>query len=486
MRRLTLFTLLLGVGACEAPTPHFRFDCDPRCLSETSVRLASDDIIVRNPGIWRFYDDYARQLPPACGSDAGVLEGTLVPLWKRTLNPITRTSTFNSAEGHRSAVAVHPNGTVAVAAGGTVWLLDANTGVPTHGLMAASRVGFSVFGFAVFTPDGKSLWVNGGDPMRLDLTSWDRIAGPAAYRYQGDAFSSGLVPGVASDGTIFFLGSLGRALEPSGQVRWERSGVNGTARVDAADRVFWSRAQPPRALDPITGDEVWRAQLRPEWFESELINAENVPTRSLIPMRNLSNGPHTVSLHRASDGNIERVIEPRTDAGTSVRANRSAQSGDGTLYLTYLLGSSQGAVLNERVVAYDEATGAQKWVKEFPELATAPLVGAGGDVFVATKDCRLSVLSPDGEVRRSFLMAARPTGDLLQLTDGVLYVVTSINPGLNVGERVFPGDSLPVREDGGIPRVEDYDCPRGDPLLCAPEIKGDVSELFVLYAFRVE
>ncbi len=450
------------------------------------VRLASDDVIVRNPGIWQFYDDYVRTLPPSCGADAGPLAGTLAPLWSRTLAPLRATAS-SGAEGGRSAVAVHPNGTVAVAVGGTLWLLDADSGVPAHGLLSGGGVGLGDIGTAVFTPDGKSLWVNGGTPTRLDLTSWDRISGPRAYKYPGDQTWGGMAPAVAADGTLFFLGVGGRAraLETSGQLRWDQPGLGGTPRVDSNDRVFWSKSQPPRAVDALTGQEVWRAALQPEWLESQLLNSENAPIRSLVPMRNRSIGPDTVSLHRA-DGSIARVIELRTDGGVPVRPHRSAQSADGVLFLTYRVGAEMGPEWVERMVALDETTGRERWVRELSAFATDPVVGNSGDVYVAGTDCRLSILDPAGDVSRSYLMAGKPTGDLLQFVNGVLYVLTRIDTQLSPGERVFAGDLRPVLEDGGVRQVEDYDCPSGVAALCGPAIDGDMGNLFILYAFKVE
>lgn len=374
-----------------------------------------------------------------------------------------------------------------MAAGGTLWLLDADAGIPAHGLRGgAGGVQFGSQQIAAFTPDGDSLWVNGGTPTRLDLTAWDKLSGPAAYQVEEGQGWVAKSPAVGSDGTLFFLSfdGVARAVEPSGQVRWRRPNLSGTPRVDARGRVFWSRTQPLRAVDSLTGEEVWRAVLQPEWRESTLLNSENAPVRFPIPLRNLSLGsqPYSVSLHR-EDGSIARIISPKTDAGVSIGPTRSAQSPTGVLVLTFRMLAGDDVI--ERIIAIDEATGAERWSRDVAELATHPVVGASGDVYVATTDCRLSVLDSNGDVTRSYVMPGKPTGDLLQLSNGVVYVLTSLTTQLAPGERIWADDVDLTREDGGAARVEDYDCPAGAARLCFPTIdSGD--GLLVLHAFKVE
>ena len=82
-------------------------------------------------------------------------------------------------------------------------------------------------------------------------------------------------------------------------------------------------------------------------------------------------------------------------------------------------------------------------------------------------------------------MRGFPTGDLMQLRDGILYVLTYM-PIPPDGGLVFPGDLRGPRLDGGIPTIEDYDCFHSIPTVCGPPINRELGYLYLLYAFAVE
>lgn len=493
--RLALAAALLCV-ACVEPASQFDAECEPRCLTENQLRSGANDLLFTSPGVWRFFDDYAQTLSPACGEvDGGQSMPELVPLWRHTINPLLDTvpSPKSGRFGHRGAVAAHPNGKVAVAIGGTVWLFDGRSGNPEHVLLAAtvpelarSRLDFDRDGVAAFTPDGGGLWVKGlAHPALLDLTTWDRRLGPrvavASAGQLNDPWDDGS-QAVGADGTLYWRGTFGtvRALAPDGDVRWQLAGLGGTPRVDSNDFVFWSDAAPARGFAAADGREVWRPQQLAQWNTSELTNSENAPSTSLIPVKHQTNGRGELSLH-GIDGRIAAVLEFDVDAGLGFLPDSTAQS-NGTLF-TALHESSAGSGLIE---AFDQSTLMKKWAAEISPLETDPIAGRDETLYVATRDCRVSVIDSSGNIVRSHRMAGRPTGDLMQLQNGILYVLTEIGTGLNEDQRVFPGQFAVPREDGGVSSVDDYECLRSEPFLCGQPIAGSNPLLFMLYAFKVE
>ncbi len=90
-----------------------------------------------------------------------------------------------------------------------------------------------------------------------------------------------------------------------------------------------------------------------------------------------------------------------------------------------------------------------------PELTGHRPAWSGKDeaLYVATENCHLSVLDRSGRVTRSHQMIGRPTGDLMQMENGILYVLTYVPRGLRQEQMVFPGQFTVSREDGGVSRL---------------------------------
>jgi hypothetical protein len=137
------------------------------------------------------------------------------------------------------------------------------------------------------------------------------------------------------------------------------------------------------------------------------------------------------------------------------------------------------------IEAFDQQTQVKKWTRTLAPLATDP-VAANDSLYVATTDCRVSVLDRNGNVSRSHRMLGKPRSDLMQVQNGILYVLTQVGVALGEDERVRPGDFTVTREDGGVSRLEDYECLNSTPLLCGPAIEGRNRVLYVLYAFAME
>lgn len=496
--RLALVVALALFAGCVELASELDAECEPRCLNENTLKSGANDLLFTSPGIWRFFDDYAQTLTPACGEfDGGQSVPELVPLWRHVINPEVATvpPPKSGRIGKRGAIAAHSNGKVAVSIGGTVWLFDGATGKPEHALLAATvsptfnrgRLDFDPVGVAAFTPDGGGLWVKAANhPALLDLAVWDRRHGPnvtVAWRanHPGDPWDDGS-QAVGADGTLYWRSTSGavRALDTDGGVRWELSGLGGTPRVDANDFIFWSDAAPARGFASSDGREVWRPQSLAQWNTSELTNSENAAGNSLIPVKHQTNTRGELSLHRL-DGTIAAVFEFGVDGGLGFVPDSTAQSHD-TLF-SALHESPAGAGLIE---AFAQSSRVKKWSTQLSPLATDPMAGANDALFVATIDCRISMLDGRGIVTKSHRMAGRPTGDLLQLQNGILYVLTEIDVGLSGEERVFPGQFTVPREDGGVSSIDDYECFSSEPFLCGQPIVGANPLLFMLYAFKVE
>ena len=85
LRLASTIAVLLGAG-CVEPASELYADCEPQCLTESSLRRGANDLLVTSPGIWRFFDDFTLTLTPECaGSDAGLSYPDLVPLWHHTM-----------------------------------------------------------------------------------------------------------------------------------------------------------------------------------------------------------------------------------------------------------------------------------------------------------------------------------------------------------------------------------------------------------------
>lgn len=484
----TAWVVLLA--ACESPAAFFSAECDPLCLDEAYIRIGARDVLTTAPGVWRFYDDFAENHPAAC-ADAGMLGAELVPIWTRTLNPIHPLVLLaqNGHRGYRGAISVSATGEVAVVAGGLLWILDGATGVPSHAFRSADadRINeaegllFSSPGHVAFAPDGR-LWVKANSqPALINLQSLDRKRGPlVTFSWALQGFSGGTwdspAQSVASDGTLFWFSSDGttRALQPDGAVRWESGIFGGTPRVDANDFVYWSAADPARAVAAEDAREVWRPQVLPGWTDSVLTNNENAAIRTLIPVRHVQNFRELLALHRL-DGSIA-TIPHGADGGLPLIPTATAQSASGLWVAD-----------RDSIARFDEATGELRWLTQVSSDLWPDLVAGENSeqVFAATRDCRVLALDADGRIARSHQMKGIATGDLMQLRDGILYVLTYLPRPLS-STNLFPGDLSSPRRDGGVPQLDDYECFKSVPTLCGPPIDGELGYVYVLYAFAVE
>jgi hypothetical protein len=416
----------------------------------------------------------------------------LVPLWTRALNPIRPFAPAgqNAQQGLRGALSVSATGQVAVVAGGLLWVIDGVSGIPSHAFLAADSVRlnsqdalyFDSPGHVAFTPDAGGVWLRAnGMPAFVDLEAIDRRRGPLvrySWALQADSDESWEAPAqsVARDGTLVWLssGGVARALGQNGTVRWESSVYGGTPRLDSNEFVFWSAANPARALALQDAREVWRPQVLSGWTDSVLTNSEDAPTRSVIPVRHTENFKPVLSLHRL-DGTVAAIAHG-SDGGLPLFPDATAQS------VGELLVSDQ-----ERLASFDQATGELRWLVRLPSALGTDLVPAerSGKVFAATKDCRLLALDSDGRIVNSHRMKGFPTGDLMKLRNGILYVLTQLPMPVS-SARLFPGDVTSARPDGSVPRIADYDCFRSVRTQCGPPIDGELGYLYLLYAFAVE
>lgn len=481
--------IFLLAGCDPRPARLFSPECEPRCLREVDVRVHSNDALVTAPLIWKFYDDFAARLPPACTPDGGPSESGLRPLWRRAIIPIEANPEYGplsaSISGH-SAIDFHPDGGLAVAVGGVLWILDPQTGEPRHILKAGDErhlpSGYTPFDTPVvaFTPDGH-LWTAAQGPVLLNLERFDRLAGPyVEYSWHGAHAGEVFLDGwsypsksVGRDGTLFWRDRSGitRALEPSGRVRWERSGLEGFPTLDGNDNTWWSGSGVGLRADD--GGIFWVPELLPTWSANfpSLPGLETQPVGNLIAARHKPmQGVPLLGLHRI-DGSLAGVIPEPAATVTAM--------GDRTIYIWRA--STPGGTLS----AWDTGTFQMRWSLPVAQpVSVGPIVSArNNSVWVSTADCRISEVSSNGTVTRWHQMAGEPSGMAPYLADGILFVLSKTHTGLPAEASLLPGGPQ-TQPDAGYGTPADYGCLEGRGRLCGRSITAGT--LFFLTAYRVE
>lgn len=470
--------MFIMFSSCE-PAERLEYECTDRCFSPDDLRWTSPDVLVRGPGLWRFFDDFGATITANCRTDAGTSFGNLTPLWERTIiSRGSENSWLEPTEGDQAALDVM-NGTVALSWGGELWVLDAETGSPQH---IVSRVGrlpdnewirnVDAPGTAVLVHGGNWAWINALGPALVDLRSFDVFRGYSAPVTSSSPTSwSGISPAVADDGTLFWLGHGGtlHALQTDGVTRWEVSGKAGVPLV--ADDVVLLRQGPPEALDARTGQSVWKLA-----DADEIVLADDAKVGALIPVRHaVQNSSNFVALHRVSDGVITRTIGQDGDGGIGFYPTSGAMS-EGRLYLY-----SRSA---QQLAAFDVETGRKQWTRS-DKLRSPPVISPDGRLFLAGENCSVTVVNGDGETMARFVTLGEPT-QLMKLRGNVLYVLTDVgvlggDPD-NMQDWLYPGSPRAPLVNGVKPRPQDYGC--SDGLACWV-IRPEQGAIAKLYAFRV-
>lgn len=477
------------------------------CRDELVTRLASKDLLVRAPQLWRFHEDFAQQLalPAACSQVSSADAGFSLK-WRRALVPARRPDFSGPRPGqHHDSVATQGN-TIAVTAGGTLWIIDAESGVPrnifvgANGLLMSRSLeeqfnpGFDVAHPVVaFAGDGGLLWVaSAATPMLVDLGAIDRLKGPlVTVSVEAELLRSPIRPrpfedwapakaAVGSDGTLFWRSASGlvRALELSGRVRWAAASAAGSPILDE-DRVYWSSL--PVGLQQSDGGTVWTPSTLPGWVFGEITDSRTGPLGSVIPV--LWSSSRTLSAHRR-DGSLSWAV----DAGISDSAYfATTEDSSGTLYASRRIAIGGQPPVGVVEARNSFASGAYRWAFTpteldggaiFPGEPVASRRNAG--VYFTGSDCQLYALDGNGTVRGAFPLNGVPMGITPHLVGDTLYVVTAVPmaPTLGRGQRTFPDST-------SFDIMERYGCPSPSSELCVP-IEGDAESVLFLSAVRVE
>lgn len=481
MRALALVIACGLAWACTPPGSSLEAQCEPSCLTEAAVRLNSNDVLVTAPGIWRFYDDVAAQLPRACAGDGGVLESGLTPLWRRTIvgvRPEYSAAASERASRGRSALAVHPTGGIAVSIDGALWLIEPLTGVPRHimkeSVVLPDRNVLFREPVAAFTPDGTHLWIGGTGPLLLDLERYDKRLGfhvDYSWALQNSktfldlwSFPS---QSVGADGTLFWANQAGviRALEPSGVVRWEQRGETGFVTLDDDDSGWWSNRT--ERLNANDGGVVWAPEPMPTRPRTLLLNLEGSPLADSIAVEHFTTtgGGGIIAQHRR-DGSIGGTI--------SLNGADATASRDTTLIVAK----------DQELSAWSSVSQQRLWSTSLGgRISAGPVLSKQtGSAWVVTDDCRVSEVDRSGVVKRWFQMAGRPADQIARISDGVLYVLSMTENRLLPGDELTPG--MVMLPDGGPTRAVDYGCYADHPFLCGLGVRP--GPMFFLYAFRIE
>lgn len=204
-----------------------------------------------------------------------------------------------------------------------------------------------------------------------------------------------------------------------------------------------------------------------------------------------------LAAHSLNDGSVlwsrpydERLLGPSTGAS-------SAQGVDGVLYVASMdysgnIPGYQGPRLTKagRLAAVSPRDGSILWHTWMPVpdgFTSASLTGIVGGpvasrkhrgVYVASLNCKVYFFDGEGQIRWWYRLDGQPLGQLPQLVDGILYVLTYVPHGVPEDQEVCCGSPDVYRA-----RYR-YDCDH--TLFDQPCIQGWWGGVYQLYAFRAE
>lgn len=463
----------MSFSSCERLADASRLDCDG-CVELEQINRESPDLFVRAPKTWRFFQDYGAIAARACAEPVGTTQGTLKPLWERSLLSDVRfsepldTSLFAAPLG----IDVSSTGTLVASTPAGLLMAKADTGEPLHLLEYFGHYGSEngigtpgSTGGVHFTPDASKLWFDGGRLGLVDLTTYDRFHGFEARTWNDDIDGTWWAidqSPMAADGTVFWSSIQGLiAMRPDGSKGWERPSVPGGLLL-VNDDVLIINARSPRAVDALTGDLLWEGT---EQVDSITGGGTWVA---------MAKG-RTVTVRGLRDGAVMATFDlsPHTD-----------------FFVDLALVSEQGVLFvvveSNTLVAFDIASKRELWSRKIA-LAAPPVLGKNGRLYVATEDCGLQILDASGETIERYVMRGAAMRRQMLLRDGVLYLLSELPP--LGGDRsdwatwVYPGSPQSPQPADGATIEETYGC-RG-PFGCFVMQPG-TSSISVLGAFRVE
>jgi outer membrane protein assembly factor BamB len=259
------------------------------------------------------------------------------------------------------------------------------------------------------TPSGELRWMR-----RLDRTDDDQVT-------------------VAPDGTVYVPGSTVRAISPQGQILWSHVLGNTYAPIfkfsalSGTGLLIVVKGENPLALDVITGDTVWigppsggawsippTVAGRTVWIKKSATDTYAFDMATGIIKRQI---PDLDSgIYKLSDGN---GVVPTNDGGLYIPLRNRVHAADTSGALRWLTpdrgsGVSEPVIdltghpfvqMQDGLVAYDPATGAQLWVRD--QCRTAPIWHGGpalnqGGQIICTANQGVFAFSTTGLLRWSF------------------------------------------------------------------------------------
>ncbi|MFO0595900.1 MAG: hypothetical protein U0228_11360 [Myxococcaceae bacterium] len=455
----------------------FVADCEPRCINEASVRATSNDLLVRAPSLWRFYDDHL--------DSVAQLEGRWSPVWRHAINPMTTPVLW--FPGAQTASHWFAGG-AAVSVGGTLAVFS-DGGEPLHYFVSANTSGEPNRVGVVFEPlvgtssDGRFIWVADTGPVLLDTTQLDRVLGPSVvFRDKPSVAWSRRSPAVFDDGSLVWnSGGQLRRTTADGAEAWSVPGSGVPLR--GGDRVFFrGEGGAPFALDVASGTLAWSPQLPSDVGSALIPLAENETVGDPVPV--VVSRPAGVELLLVDRFGAVTAGVGRADGGLPFTPAGVAQSATGELVVwSEEIGFRPDGGSSTSVLSLDGTSLRRRWSLEVDEFRTSAVFDADGQLVVLTNRGELQLFDRGGVLRRSTQTPGAITGELLSVAGHQVMVVTQVDTGLKPGERVWPGQRTYHRPDGGASAIEDYDCFGDSSVLCGLPLSGDVPTLYVVSAY---
>lgn len=459
--------------------------------SEYVRRSGSPDLFDFATAHWRFYDDYLDLQPPACDDDSDGGAPDWPYLWRHGAESAEFLFVNGTGGGWRGGLDVSGLGIVVLQTDERLWSFSVDGGAPLHADRASQLAGAP--GVAVFATD-TLLWTRGeGAPSLYDLEqarppfetwkvaySWRAVHGQVDW-HDGWASAS---PSVQRDGSLIWAnGTVTRALLPSGTVKWEAPGGDGTFLVTADDVVVRSKAGELVAFDDDGGVR-WQATVPAGVagvVPSVLVDEGRSPSVVLPTWYETERGGGLLVNRRARDG-VTLGLHDTLDAGALGELRLIGADLDGWLYL-HARGPGPGFSLSARTAGLEH-----RWRVPSQELEFAPLVSASGDRLVTIdRRCRVNLLErATGATLASHRMVGKPGRFLPRLFNGVLYVVAELRTPETVKPSQLHGRRRP---DGGLIDAADYGCYQPfllDTVFCPSVVADFQRRVYALYAFQVE